>query len=144
MRLQTLLVPVDFSAHSDKALGHAIKLAIAFGGRIHLLHAYQTPITLVTPEYVIPIDAWKACRDDADRKLSETARKVRGAGVEADAHVAEVPAARAIVEAAEKIGADLILMGTHGRTGLRHVMLGSVAERTIRTAPCPVMTVKAE
>jgi universal stress protein E len=64
-------------------------------------------------------------------------------GIAATPHLSEGPAAPAIVGLAERLGADLIVMGTRGHTGLRHVLLGSVAERTLRHAPCSVMTVKA-
>ncbi len=141
----TLLVPVDFSAHSDRALDCAIGLAKTFGSKIHLIHAYHLPIQIAPPDQVvIPRDFWTAVRDSAARKLEKTVQKVKAAGVDAETHLAELPPAQAISKTAEKIGADLIVMGTRGLTGLKHVLLGSVAERTIRTAPCPVMTLKHE
>ena len=144
-RFETLLVPVDFSAHSDKALAYAIGLAKTFGSKVHLIHAYHLPIQIASPDQVvIPQDFWSAVRDSAARKLEKTVQKVKDAGVDAETHLAEVPPVQAINQTAEKIGADLIVMGTRGLTGLKHVLLGSVAERTIRTAPCPVMTVKDE
>ena len=144
-RFETLLVPCDFSAHSDKALDCAIGLAKTFGSKIHVIHAYHLPIQVATPDQiVIPQDFWTAVRDSAARKLEKTVQKVKAAGVDAEAHLAEMPPAQAINPTAEKVGADLIVMGTRGLTGLKHVLLGSVAERTIRTAPCPVMTVKDE
>ncbi len=67
-----------------------------------------------------------------------------GEGIQCESHlIAQTPSA-AIVEAAEQIGADLIVMGTRGLSGLKHILLGSVAERTVRVAPCPVMTVKGD
>ncbi len=142
-RYDTLLVPVDFSAHSDRALDCAIGLAKTFGSKVHLIHAYHLPIQIAAPDQVvIPRDFWTAVRDSAARKLEKTVQKVKAAGVDAETHLAEMPPAQAISQTAEKIGADLIVMGTRGLTGLKHVLLGSVAERTIRTAPCPVMTLK--
>ena len=70
--------------------------------------------------------------------------KKTGYGLVAMAHLAELPPAQAITQTAEEIGADVIVMGTRGLAGLKHVLLGSVAERTIRTAPCPVITIKEE
>ncbi len=143
IRFETLLVPVDFSPHSEKAIEAAIGLAKTFGARIHVLHAYHLPIQLATPDQiVIPRDFWTAVRDSAARKLEETVQKIEAKGVRAETHLAEMPPAQAITQTAEKIGADLIVMGTRGLTGLKHVLLGSVAERTIRAAPCPVMTIK--
>ncbi len=144
-RFETLLVPVDFSPHSDKALDCALGLAKAFGSKVHLIHAYHLPIQIAGPDQVvIPQDFWRAVRDSAARKLEKTVQKVKVASVDAETHLAEMPPVQAINQTAEKIGADLIVMGTRGLTGLKHVLLGSVAERTIRTAPCPVMTVKDE
>jgi nucleotide-binding universal stress UspA family protein len=144
-RFQTILVPVDFSAHSDKALDCALMLAKTFGARVHLLHAYHLPIQVATPDQVIiPRDFWTAVRDSAARKLEKALQKIAVAGIEGETHLAELPPAQAITQTAETISADLIVMGTRGLTGLKHVLLGSVAERTIRSAPCPVMTVKDE
>ena len=81
-------------------------------------------------------------RDAAARKLENALQRVTGEGIEAETHLSEMPPAQAIAQTAEKIQADLIIMGTRGLSGLKHVLLGSVAERTIRMAPCPVMTVK--
>jgi nucleotide-binding universal stress UspA family protein len=145
IRFETFLVPIDFSTHSDKALDTAIALAKTFGARIHLLHAYHLPIQVATPDQIIiPRDFWTTVRDSAARKLEKTLQKVTAAGIAGETHLAEMPPAQAITQTAEKIDADLIVMGTRGLTGLKHVLLGSVAERTIRTAPCPVMTVKDE
>jgi nucleotide-binding universal stress UspA family protein len=142
-RFDTLLVPLDFSPHSDKALDYALALAHIFGSRIHLLHAYHLPIQVATPDQVIiPRDFWTAVKESAGRKLDKALERVKAAGLEGETHLAELSPAQAITQTAETIGADLIVMGTRGLTGLKHVLLGSVAERTIRAAPCPVMTVK--
>lgn len=139
----TLLVPIDFSSHSTKALDYAIALVKTFGGSIHLLHAYRLPFYIPTLNYPnLGRDFWSAVRDSAGRKLEEGLQKIAAAGIEEGVDLSEMPPAQAITETAERIGADLIVMGTRGLTGLKHVLLGSVAERTIRMAPCPVMTVK--
>jgi nucleotide-binding universal stress UspA family protein len=143
MELEQILVPTDFSAHAERALDAAIGLARRFGAKVHLLHAYHLPVTVATPEYVvIPRDFWTSVREAASKKLSDLVDRVRGEGLEVEAHLTEMAAAPAITEAAEKLGVDLIVMGTRGNTGLKHVLLGSVAERTLRTAPCPVLTLK--
>jgi nucleotide-binding universal stress UspA family protein len=76
-------------------------------------------------------------------KLAVLIEKVASDGVTATSQLSEFPAASAVLDLAERLGADLIVMGTRGRTGLKHVLLGSVAERTLRHAPCSVLTVKA-
>ena len=92
----------------------------------------------------VPVDFVKESREAAERQLDEYAERLRGQGVEAKTHLVEVPAAAAIVRLAEELGADLIVMGTRGLTGLKHALLGSVAERTARTAPCSVLAVKSD
>jgi len=140
-----ILVAVDFSPHSAKALELAIGLAKTFGGRIHLLHAYHLPPLVGMPdEIVIPPDFWTGVRDAAARKLDKSAQKVKAAGVPVETHLVEFAPSDAIIETARKTKADLIVMGTRGLTGLKHALLGSVAERTLRLAPCPVLAVKDE
>ena len=92
----------------------------------------------------IPQDLWTQIRDAAGRKLDKASQTVSAEGLTVETHLTEGANAQAIVEVAVKIGADLIVMGTRGLSGLKHVMLGSVAERTVRLAPCPVMTVKTD
>jgi nucleotide-binding universal stress UspA family protein len=143
MEVKQILVPTDFSSHAEKALEAAMGLARRFDAKLHLLHAYHLPVTVATPEHVvIPRDFWTSVREAASKKLSGLVEKVRGEGLEAEAHLTEMAAAPAITETAEKLNIDLIVMGTRGNTGLKHVLLGSVAERTLRTAPCPVLTLK--
>jgi nucleotide-binding universal stress UspA family protein len=145
MRFRKILVPLDFSSHSDAALALAIELAKDDGGELHLLHAYELP-TAVTMAYgiAIPQSVWDGVQEAASGRLEEGRRRAEAAGVKARTHLATSPAADAIVAAAEAQGVDLIVIGTRGLTGLKHVLLGSVAERTIRTASCPVLTVKGE
>jgi nucleotide-binding universal stress UspA family protein len=143
-RIRTILVPVDFSAHSGEALGYAIDLAKVFGAGIHLLHCYQINMGGVSPYgLVIPEDFDREVRAAAEQKLHEWAEKARAEGIAVEERISPMFPAATLVDTAEEISADLIVMGTRGLTGLRHVLLGSVAERTLREAPCPVLTVKA-
>ncbi|RIL04813.1 MAG: hypothetical protein DCC71_12775 [Proteobacteria bacterium] len=144
-RFRTILVPIDFSEHADAALDRALAIARAGGGRVHLLHAYEIPLGTIPPYGVeIPEAVLTGVRDAAARRLEKAAHKAEGAGVPCEAHLVHAPAASAIVESARALGVDLVVMGTRGLTGLKHVLLGSVAERTVRTAPCPVLTVKPD
>ena len=145
MRFRKILVPLDFSSHSEAALGVAIELAREQGGELHLLHAYELP-TAVTMAYgiAIPQSVWDGVQEAAAARLEQARRRVEAAGVPVKTHLATSPAADAIIAAAESQAIDLVVMGTRGLTGLKHVLLGSVAERTIRNAPCPVLTVKGE
>lgn len=145
MKIRSILVPIDFSAHSARALDDALDLAKQFGATIHVMHAYHLPALIGMPdEIVIPADFWTGVRDAAARKLEKAVERVRGAGVKCESHLLESAPSQAIVELATKLGADLIVIGTRGLTGLKHVLLGSVAERVLRTAPCPVLAVKAD
>jgi universal stress protein A len=142
-RFRTLLVPTDFSEHADAALELAIDLAAESRATIHLLHAYEIPISAVPPYGVeLPPGLILEVRDAAARQLEKVAAKVRARGLTCEGHLIHGPPVDGIVEGAGSVGADLIVIGTRGLTGLKHVILGSVAERTIRSAPCPVLAVK--
>ena len=142
--IESILVAVDFSEHADRALDAAVELAKQFDAGLHLVHAVDTRVPLMSPcEVAIPTSFMAEARGAAASKLDFLVEKVATEGVTAVSHLSEVPAALAIVGLAEELGADLIVMGTRGRTGLKHVLLGSVAERTRRHAPCSVLAVKA-
>ena len=142
-QIRTILVPVDFSTHSAEALAYAIELAKVFGAGIHLLHCYQINVGGVSPYgLVIPEDFDREVRAAAGQKLGEWAEKVRAEGIAVEEQISPMFPAATLPATAAEISADLIVMGTRGLTGLRHVLLGSVAERTLRVAPCPVLTVK--
>jgi nucleotide-binding universal stress UspA family protein len=141
--LRTLLVPTDFSDHARVALGTALGLAKAADARIHLAHAVPLPARI--PGFGEGHeDHHSELRDLAGARLRENAKEVSDAGGQVDTHLGEGTSSEVIVELANGLGADLIVMGTRGLSGLKHVMLGSVAERTICHAPCPVMTVRSD
>ena len=144
VRIATILVPTDFSTDADAALERAIDFAKLFGARIHLLHAYYIAPQAATPwSYSFPAGLIDEVRQDALRRVEELREKVEARGIEASSEVSGEPPSLAIIASAERQKADLIAMGTRGLTGIKHVLLGSVAERTLRHAPCPVLTVKA-
>jgi nucleotide-binding universal stress UspA family protein len=135
-----LLVPHDFSEHSDRALETALGLAKALGAHIVLVHAFQRPLE---PYGILPIEpALAEIPEAARQRLQVELDKVLAAGIEGEARVREGRAVDEILAEIEASGADLVVMGTHGLTGFSHAMLGSVAERTVRQAPCAVLTVK--
>ena len=143
--VRVILIPIDFSPHSDAALDRAVDFAKAFGAKIHLLHSYAVPVQGVMPyDFAVPDGVWDGIRKVAEDKLEEFRQNVASEGLEASSEVSPVMPSEAILAVSREIGADLIVMGTHGHTGLKHALLGSVAERTIRLAPCSVLTVKEE
>ena len=144
MDIRKILVPVDFSDHSQRALDEAIGLAKAFGAQLHLLHCYQIHATAIAPYgIVVPETFEHDVRMAALQRLSEWREKAATQGVGVQEHITAHFPAEEIAAMADRLGIDLIVMGTRGLTGIKHVLLGSVAERTIRLARCPVLTVKA-
>lgn len=142
---KTFLVPTDFSSCAKNAAEEAINLARCFRGRVvffHVLYRFYTvayahelgvslPISPPAPEEIEP--DWKTFLDNLPLE-----------NIDWEKSAEEGEAATAIVQRAERIQADAIVMGTHGRTGLPHMLLGSVAEKVARTASCPVLTVRPE
>ncbi len=138
-----LLVADDFSEHAAAAVDAAISLARELNARVEVVHVYQRPVELLTPyEIALPESVVSEVRTAAAEHLKGSIEKVRAAGLQGEAHLREGPPAAAIVELAAELPADLIVMGTRGLTGLKHALLGSVAERTLRKASCPVLAVK--
>lgn len=144
MEIKAILVPTDFSDCADEALGRATQVAKLTNAEIHLLHAYELPtaFTGVEAPLSLPQEFYDRVRDGAKQGVDKRIAKAAAEGVRAAGSVVCDSPTRAILDAAAKTHADLIVMGTHGRTGIKHVLLGSVAERVVRLAPCPVMTVK--
>jgi nucleotide-binding universal stress UspA family protein len=144
MRITRILVPLDFSAHSETALRYAQDLARACHAAIHLLMVVENPLAAG----VWSSETYTAEIAELQLNLVRDAEKRLRESVPADAsHVTtEVrtgPAATQILDAARERGSDLIVMSTHGRTGLAHAVMGSVAEKVVRLAPCPVLTLHA-
>ena len=142
--IERILVPTDFGAASDAALRYARALAAQFGAAISLIHVLEEP--LVTGALVghgivtMPRDfrdaVKRAAREELNKRHAEHAQALPFSSHD----LLTGPAAKCIVEHAEKVDADLIVMGTHARGGLSHLLIGSVAEKVVRTAKCPVLT----
>lgn len=142
-RLRRILVPVDFSTFSGRALRHALPLARKFDAEVMLLHVIETfPIDyMVGTESVPETSAQGRRRAKAD--LDRLAEKVSGASEVSRQSVVRVGKPwREITKAAVEMDVDLIVMSTHGRTGVERAYLGSTAERVVRHAACPVLIVR--
>lgn len=140
-----ILVPTDFSTHSTEALRVAADLSKAFGAPVQVLAVYQPPVVPLVPEgalFPLPVDV-AADVSRVNTRLLEDARQLTEAGAlgVTSALRQGAPFAEIIANAREG-DFDLIVMGTHGRTGLKHALLGSVAEKVVRKAPCAVLTVR--
>jgi len=141
-----ILCPVDFSPASRETLDVAMDLARRFGSALTLFHAYPLPGYTLPEGTVLPRPQMlQELAEQTDRHLAEWKDLACGRGVasvETAKSVGE-PAAE-IVEFAQQGGFDLIVMSTHGRTGIAHALLGSVAERVVRRSPVPVLTIRPE
>ena len=143
IQINKVLVATDFSENAQESVDTALEIAKQFGASLHVVHAFQTPVPIVSPyEVVVPDGFLEQARDAAAENLKSVLEKISSEGIEVHSHLTEVPAAPAIARIAEENDVDLVVMGTRGNTGLKHVLLGSVAERTIRLSPCSVLTVK--
>ena len=147
IQLRRILFPTDFSDNSRAALPYACAFAEQFGAELHILNVMYE-MAQVVPEtgtfFTTPVSNIDEVRESAERELAN----LPGPDWQKVANVvrATVPGTPflEIIRYAREHDADLIVMGTHGRSGLAHVLLGSVAERVVRKAPCPVLTVRPE
>jgi nucleotide-binding universal stress UspA family protein len=143
VKIQRILVPLDFSEHAAAILEWAVHLAQEHGSTVILMHAYHLPVEFQQMEGAyLPAEFWTQVKSEAQKTLEGHAATIRKKGIPVEVVVAEGYPATAIEEEAARTKADLIVIGTHGRTGLKHLLLGSVAERVVQKAPCPVLTVK--
>jgi len=143
MIVQHVLVPMDFSATADRALEYAIALAQQLHARLTLLHVLDlTPVTMDEMTVGVVATYLEEQEIEAQHLLQASLERVQRAGLQGDSLLVQGTPTQTIVDTAGEQGVDLILMGTHGRTGLAHVFLGSVAEHVVRQAPCPVLVVR--
>jgi nucleotide-binding universal stress UspA family protein len=143
--LHRILVPTDFSKFSDNALRYAVAFAEKFEAELYLLHVVQN-LTVIIPD-ILPVEPpitpsveelTTAVQTAFDRIIAEN----NLAKLKIHRDVREGTPFYEIIQAAKEGDIDLIVMGTHGHTGLAHVLLGSVTEKVVRKSPCPVLTVR--
>jgi len=140
-----ILVPTDFSACSDAALDYATMLAATFRAPVAIVHVFEDPFVAAaySEAYAaLPPDMRASMLREIETRLAERRRRAEHRGVTTVTEVLTGRTSRVIAEYAAAHATDLIVMGTHGRTGLGHLLVGSVAERVVREAPCPVLTVR--
>ncbi len=139
-----ILVPVDFSEYTEEILRYAKEMADRFGSSVHLLHVvpnidyFTTYDSFMATENVEALQ--KSIEEDVKRQLDEAAAKVTGVAVTKAVRMGA--AYVEIIAYAGAEGIDLIVMGTHGRGGIEHIVIGSVTEKVVRRAPCPVLTIR--
>ena len=144
IEINTILVPTDFSEYSRHALRYAIAFAGSFKAKLFLFHCCEHIMLGVgteayhfsVPEYLAEVEKnEKAC-------LEKWVEEVIAEKVDAESYFMVGSAPTAIVAAARELGVDMIILATHGRRGVSHLVFGSTAEKVVRLAPCPVLTVK--
>ncbi|HPG24668.1 MAG: universal stress protein [Spirochaetaceae bacterium] len=148
MKLETIVVATDFSESANHAVAVAADYAKHFEAQLVLVHAYRVDIPVASPltggGYILPEGFYEQLAKQANAQVEKAAKALEKEGVAAVGVAVDQQAATAIVEEARARKADLIVMGTRGLTGIKHLALGSVADRVVRTAPCPVLTVGGE
>jgi nucleotide-binding universal stress UspA family protein len=141
-----ILVPTDFSPTADAALTYAKGLAGKLGASLHLVHAFEDPFTtaaFASEAYTtLPLALREQLLGEAGARLDQSLTPDERVRFKGSTEIVSGTPTSTIVEYARTLGADLIVMGTHGRSGMAHALLGSVAERVVRTAPCSVLTLR--
>ena len=143
IQLEQILVPTDFSEHSRQAVAYACELCRRFSGRLHVLHVYPPP-ALASPYVGLVPDAIEYSETMAQNEIDKFTDEHLEQVATVERVVREGVAFAEIIRYARQADVDLIVIGTHGRTGLMHALIGSVAEKVVRKAPCPVLTVRPQ
>jgi nucleotide-binding universal stress UspA family protein len=137
-----ILVAHDFAADSEAALDYAVALAKPLGARITVLHTYEFP-SMGMPEMPVMAADWiKQIGTVAQQQLGRVVDRVKNTGVPVTSELRQGAVWREVEAAAKERHVDLVVVGSHGRRGLPRALLGSVAEKIVRTAPCPVLVVR--
>jgi nucleotide-binding universal stress UspA family protein len=143
IEVKRILVPIDFSPNAEAVIEWAGHLAEEHESTVVLCHAYHLPVEFQQLEGAyLPADFWANVKQEAQASLGRYAAQLRARGLEVEEVVREGYPATVIEEEARNQHADLIVIGCRGLSGLKHLLLGSIAERVVQKAPCPVLTVK--
>jgi nucleotide-binding universal stress UspA family protein len=142
MASQRFLVPIDLSEYANQALDYAINLAGKLDARLTLLHVIQIPFGGADMGVTLPYTYIQDLEAEIMQSMESCLARVTAAGLEGEIVVVHGVPFHEILETAKTQQVDLVVMGTHGRTGLQHILLGSVAEKVVRLAPCPVLVAR--
>jgi nucleotide-binding universal stress UspA family protein len=144
MEFRHILAPTDFSEYSKTAVASALELAKKFGAKLTILHVVEPPPYPI--EGYVPPNLSTTFLEDLERQASQDLAQIVPEAEAANVEVARLVTVgtpyRSIIDTAEAQQVDLIVMATAGRTGFSHLLLGSIAERVVRTASCPVLTIR--
>ena len=138
-----ILVPIDFSEYANYAVDYAIELAKTLQARLTFLHViHLTPLAMGSLDEAAFIPYLADIETEIQQQMQTLQNRIHQEGLQGETIAVRGVPFQTIIETAESQEADLIVMGTHGRTGLTHVLMGSVAERVVRLAPCAVLVTR--
>lgn len=140
--IRRIIAPVDFSASSRKAVAYATAFARQFGASLAFLHVIQVNYAYGEFGAIDFTSLEREMRTGAEKELAGLVAAAQAAGLNATSLVREGSPAKVIAEVAQELGSDLLVISTHGYTGLKHVLMGSIAEQVVRYAACPVLVVR--
>ena len=146
LEIRSILAPTDFSAHSERAVRYACGLAERLEAELHLVHILSEILPAGPDPLLMPVMPPEYYEENEERARETLGRLLDPAWGQPRSVVTAVrwgSPVEAIVAYAADLRVDLLVIATHGRTGLSHVLLGSVAERIVREAPCPVLTIRS-
>lgn len=141
IQLKNVLLPLDFSEPSMKATEYAVELAKRFDATLHLLHVIEDPVVYLPMFESYPLPTREQFETYARERLENWITAEDSEGLKVESHFRHGKPFTEVIDYAEDSNIDLIVIGTHGRGMALHVILGSVAEKIVRKAPCPVLTV---
>ena len=147
MKIKRIVVPVDFSANSMRALDFAADLAKPFGAELVALFAVE-PLVNMMPDYggaqtSAVAELLEEQRRSGSAELARIEKRYRRRGIKLRTLMATGRSSEVIADTAKRLNADLVVMATHGRTGVSRLLMGSVTQKVVRAAPCPVLTLHA-
>ncbi len=143
INIKNVLCPIDYSVYSEKALQYAIEFAVKYGAKLYLLHVLDIRIYDINdPELYNVTVVDKETIDKLSSRLLKCVNEETKGRIAVEAIVVQGVPFSEIINTAKEHKIDLIVLGTHGRTGISHAIMGSVAEKVVRKSPCPVLTVR--
>lgn len=143
-RIRRILVPVDFSENSRKSVVYAAAFAKQFGATVTFLHVIQVNYAYGELGAIDFSALEREMRGGAQKELETLLGETRATGIGVESLIREGSPAKVIAEVAAELAIDLLIVSTHGYTGLKHVLMGSIAEHVVRYAPCPVLVVRQQ
>ena len=141
--IKKIMIPTDFSEYANHALKYAVTMAQSFQAKLYLMHVYDLPLTSpMLPAEPYPTVTRTQQQHEEEKNLNRLVEELRATGVDAEPVFELGRPYMEIVRSAKELDVDLVILATHGRKGLSHLIFGSTAEKVVRLSPCPVLTIK--